>query len=393
MAKRLKVAIVGGGIGGLSTANAMVRDGHEVHVFEQAKQLGEVGAGVMIAPNSVRLLERLGFRNGLERLGGRIAEGSSYRRMDGSVVGPVMTSDSSGENGAYGMHRADLLNMLADHLPESTVNTGHKCVGIEQDPDMARLTFENGRTVEADVVVAADGIHSQLRERAVEPTPPVFSGMVAYRGLVSRDQLPSWRNDVHMVWMGEGKHFMVFPVRGGEMLNFVGFLPSGYPAEESWAGKGDVNELVKAFAGWDPLVTQLIGQVKNPFWWGLFDREPLERWTFGRLVLLGDAAHAMLPHLGQGANQAIEDGVALSALLSQVDPALVSEALARYEQVRKPRATKVQLGSRANGNRYDSRYDDLAQRDAEIANAADFRKWLYDYDVEKHLGPSEQATA
>jgi salicylate hydroxylase len=384
MAERLKIAIIGGGIGGLSAANAMVRDGHDVHVFEQAPELGEVGAGVMIAPNSVRLFERLGLRSDLERLGGRVTEGS-YRRMDGSVVGPVMTSDSSGKNGAFGMHRADLLDMLADHLPDSTVSTGHKCVGIEQGSEVARLSFENGREFEADVVVAADGIHSRLREKVVEPKPPVFSGMVAYRGLVSRDLLPGWRGDVHLVWMGEGKHFMVFPVRGGNVLNFVGFLPSDYPAEESWGGKGDVNQLAKAFAGWDPLVTQLIDQVKDPFWWGLFDRDPLERWTSGRLVLLGDAAHAMLPHLGQGANQAVEDGVALSALLSRADRASAPEALMRYERLRKPRTTQVQLGARANGHRYDSRYDDLTQRDAEIADAGDFRTWLYDYDVENDL--------
>lgn len=385
MVEQLKIAVVGGGIGGLAAANVMVQHGHDVHVFEQASRLGEVGAGVLITPNSVRLLARMGLREQFERLGGRIQEGSSYRRMDGSVVGPIKIGDTSGEYGVFGMHRADLLGMLADQLPASAVHAGHRCVGFEQTADAARLDFENGERFEADVVVAADGIHSRLRQEVVDPTPPVFSGMLAYRGLVPADRLPGWRNDVHLVWMGEGKHFMVFPVRGGELLNFVGFIPSEHPAEESWSGRGDVNVLAQSFAGWDPLVTQLIDQVEDPFWWGLFDREPLDRWTSGRLALLGDAAHAMLPHLGQGANQAIEDGVALSALLTQADTASVSETLVRYESVRRPRAVKVQLGARNNGRRYDSQYEDLAQRDAEIADAATFRSWLYDYDVEKEL--------
>jgi salicylate hydroxylase len=140
-----------------------------------------------------------------------------------------------------------------------------------------------------------------------------------------------------------------------------------------------------AFTGWDRRVESLLAQVENPFWWGLFDREPLPRWTNGRLALLGDAAHAMLTHLGQGANQSIEDGVAVAALLAASDRAGVPSALAAYESLRRPRAMKVRLGSRANGRRYDSQYEDLAKRDAEIADAAKLRAWLYDYDVEKDL--------
>lgn len=385
MGERLNVAIIGGGIGGLAAANALVRSGVDVTVFEQAAQLGEVGAGVMITPNSVRLFDRMGMAADLERMGGRIREGSSYLRMDGTPVGPISLGDSAGEWGIYGMHRADLLGLLADRLPEGVVRTGHRCTGFAQDADGARVTFADGNEFAADVVVAADGIHSVLREDVVEPAQPVFSGMVAYRGLVAADRLPDWRRDVHLVWMGEGKHFMVFPVRGGTLLNFVGFLPSDFPAEESWSGHGDADALAKAFAGWDPRLENLLAQVEDPFWWGLFDREPLERWTSGRLALLGDAAHAMLPHLGQGANQAVEDGVALAALLGRADRTTAADALRAYEELRRPRAVKVQLGARANGRRYDSQYDDLTVRDAEIADAGSLRAWLYDYDVEREL--------
>lgn len=383
--KRLKVAIVGGGIGGLAAANAMIHYGHDVTVYEQAQELGEVGAGVLITPNSIRLFDKLGLREDFEHLGGQITPGSEYRRMDGSVVGQIRTSDSNGEYGVYGAHRADLLNMLANALPSGVVHTAHQCIDVEQASGTVTLSFANGSQAEADVVVGADGIHSQLRKEVVTPGEPVFSGMVAYRGLVEASRLPNWRNDVHLVWMGEGKHFMAFPVRGGQLLNFVGFVPSEYPAQESWSGLGDVEDLVSAFSGWDPLITELIEQIDQPFWWGLFDREPLERWTTGHLALIGDAAHAMLPHLGQGANQAIEDGFALGAILAQRDSQSIAEALRQYEALRHPRATKVQLGARANGRRYDSQYEDLAQRDAEIAEAGRFRAWLYDYDVEQVL--------
>jgi salicylate hydroxylase len=385
MGERLSVAIVGGGIGGLAAANALVQRGIDVAVFEQAAQLGEVGAGVMITPNSVRLLCRMGLGPDLERLGGRIGDASAYMRLDGSKVGAIRTGDTAGEYGIYGMHRADLLSMLAAGLPDGVVRTGHRCAGFRQDADRAHLSFENGSEYQADVVVAADGIHSRLQREVVEPTRPVFSGMVAYRGLVAADRLPTWRRDAHLVWMGEGKHFMVFPVRGGTLLNFVGFLPSDHAAEESWSGHGDAAALRAAFAGWDPRIEELLAQVENPFWWGLFDREPLARWTAGRLALLGDAAHAMLPHLGQGANQTIEDGVALASILAASSRSEIPAALAAYESLRRPRAVRVQLGSRANGRRYDSQYEDLRQRDAEIADAATMRAAIYDYDVEKEL--------
>jgi salicylate hydroxylase len=379
------VAVVGGGIGGLAAANALVRRGVRVTVFEQAAQLGEVGAGVMTTPNSIRLLSRMGFGSGIERLGVRITDGSAYMRTDGSKVGPIKTGDTAGEHGVYGMHRADLLSILGAGLPAQAVRAGYQVTGFSQDARRARLTFANGEEFEADAVVAADGIHSRLQQEVVEPAEPVFSGMVAYRGLVAADRVPHWRRDVHLVWMGGGKHFMVFPVRSGTLLNFVGFLPSDYPAEESWSGHGDAADLAAAFAGWDPRVVSLLAQVENPFWWGLFDREPLPRWTNGRLALLGDAAHAMLPHLGQGANQSIEDAVAVAALLAASDRAGVPGALEAYESLRRPRAVKVQVGSRANGRRYDSQYEDLAKRDAEIGAAAKLRAWLYDYDVEKDL--------
>ncbi|MDP9995254.1 2-polyprenyl-6-methoxyphenol hydroxylase-like FAD-dependent oxidoreductase [Variovorax boronicumulans] len=184
--------------------------------------------------------------------------------------------------------------------------------------------------------------------------------------------------------MGDGKHFMVFPLRRGELLNYVGFVPTTNETAESWSAVGDRDELAASFSGWDTRVTRLLDEVQTCFWWGLYDRKPLDRWVNGHLALLGDAAHPMLPHLGQGANQAIEDGMALAVLLEGCPGNFsVQEALARYETLRRPRTAMVQAEARKNGLRYDSKYADLGERDREIANSALLRKDLYDYAVEQ----------
>ncbi len=382
MTQKLRVAVVGGGIGGMTAAIAMLRHGMDVQVYEQAPQLGEIGAGVLMTPNSLRLLERMGLGDPLAKVGAPVGKGSQYYRMDGTPVAPILTTDSSGWNGMYGMHRADLLGVLAATLPDENINVGHKCIGFEQDDKGIRLYFENGATAEADIAIAADGIQSVLQKHVVPPSRPVHSGSVAYRGLIPAEKLPSWPKGVSQLWMGEGKHFLVYPVRSGSLINYVGFVPSDERTKESWSAPGDAAKLAEEFSGWDPRVRELLAQVETTYWWGLYDREPLEKWTSGRLTLLGDAAHPMLPHLGQGANQSIEDGIALAAILAASDAEQAPAALETYERLRRPRTTKVQLGARDNGRRYDSEYQDLATRDAEIAGSVSFRSWLYDHDVE-----------
>src|SRR4051812_13327952 len=181
---QLTVVIIGGGIGGLFAANALIAHGFEVSVYEQAPALGEVGAGVFLTPNSVRQLERVGLGPEVERWGAKVGFESRYFRDDGTPIAPVQVTDSSGWNATYGMHRADLVAILAARLPPEVVHTGHRCTGFRQDDDVACLTFANGTTAEAELVVAADGIHSELRHHVVPPSRPVFSGSVAYRGLV-----------------------------------------------------------------------------------------------------------------------------------------------------------------------------------------------------------------
>jgi salicylate hydroxylase len=383
------IVIVGGGIGGLFAANALLAHGLRVSVYEQAPALGEVGAGVFLTPNSVRQLQRVGLGPSVEKCGGRVGPGSQYFRQDGTPIAPVQVTDSSGWNATFGMHRADLVEMLAKALPAEIVHTGHRCTGFEQDSDVARVSFANGAVVDADIVIAADGIHSELRPFVYPPSNPVFHGTVAYRSLVPHKLVPDWPNNAWLMWLGKGKHFLTFPVRGGELINYVGFVPADQQMKESWSAPGDPDVLRAEFAGWDPRIASLLQHVETTFRWALYDREPLPGWTKGRLTLLGDAAHPMLPHLGQGANQSIEDGMALATILARTDRKTAPAALLAYEHLRRERVAAVQRGARENGLRYDSVYSDLGLRDAEITAHATFRKRLYDHDVV----PEAQAAA
>jgi salicylate hydroxylase len=386
---RLEVVVVGGGIGGLFAANALIAHGIPVSVYEQAPVLGEIGAGVFLTPNSVRQLQRVGLGPAVEKWGARVGPDSCYFRHDGTPIAPVQVTDSSGWNATFGMHRADLVEFLARALPADVVRTGHRCTGFEQDGGKARVSFANGAVVEADLVVGADGIHSDLRPYVFPPSRPVFSGSVAYRGIVAHESIPHWPTNAWLMWLGKSKHFLTFPVRAGNLINYVGFVPADKEMKESWSAPGDPDVLRHEFAGWDPRIESLLQHVQMTFRWALYDREPLPTWTRERLTLLGDAAHPMLPHLGQGANQSIEDGMALATILARADRETAPAALLAYERLRRERVAQVQRGARENGLRYDSAYADLAVRDAEITANAAFRKRLYDHDVV----PEAQAAA
>ncbi len=389
MATPLNVIVVGGGIGGLFAANALLAHGMRVTVHEQAPALGEVGAGVYVTPNAVRQMQRVGLGAAVEKFGARVGEGSMYYRHDGTPIAPVQVTDANGWNANFGMHRADFVDFLAASLPAGIVHTGHRAVAFEDDGHVARVKFANGDVAEGDVIVAADGIHSELRPYVYPPSNPVFHGTISYRGLIPREKLPDWRMDVWEMWAGPGKHFLVFPVRHHTMVNYVGFVPADEQMKESWSAPGDPAVLRSHFQGWDPRIERVLSQVDKTFRWALYDREPLPTWSKGRLTLLGDAAHPMLPHLGQGANQSVEDGMALATILSGVGQADVPAALLAYEKLRRERVADVQRGARQNGLRVDSMATDLTQRDRELVAHAEFRKHLYAYDVL----PAAQAAA
>jgi salicylate hydroxylase len=367
----LRAVVVGAGIGGTAAALALARAGIDVQVYEQAQQLAEVGAGVSLAPNGLRMLERLGVGEGIGRLGARHVS-TQLLLSDGRPVRHE-PDQFARAGGNVGIHRADLLGLLAGKLPPGTVHTGHRCTGFSQDADSATVGFADGTTARADVVIGADGIHSVLQGFVVEPAEPAFSGVVAYRGLVPRrDEYPA---GTMRMWAGETKHFLVFPVRAGQLLNYVGFVPSDTSVRESWSAPGDPAALTAHFAGWDPAIASVIAAISGPggsgFQWAMYDRAPLPRWSSGRLTLLGDAAHPMLPHLGQGVNQALEDAVVLATLLgASPHSADVPHALTTYEGLRRDRTARVQLGSRRNGAGYDSSGRQLTDR-----------RWIYEYDA------------
>ena len=367
----LRAVVVGGGLGGMAAAVALAQAGLDVQVHEQVQRLTEVGAGVSLAPNGLRVLERLGLGAIVERVGARymqaqllLSDGRPARHEPDQFTRP-------GRN--LGIHRADMLALLAAQLPAGTVRTGHQCTGFSQDAGTATVSFADGTEATADVVIGADGIHSVLQGFVVPPAKPEFSGVVAYRGLVPL--IDTCRADAFQMWVGETKHFLVFPVRAGQLLNYVGFVPSDTSVRESWSAGSDPAALAAHFAGWDPVIGQVITAISGPggsgFQWGMYDRAPLPRWSSGRLTLLGDAAHPMLPHLGQGVNQALEDAVALATLLRAcAGSSDVPRALAAYERLRRDRTARVQHDSRWQGTGWDSSGRQLVDR-----------RWIYEYDV------------
>jgi salicylate hydroxylase len=387
----LSVAIVGAGMSGLGTALALGRRGIRARVYEQAPVLTDVGAGVMLAPNGVRVLDRWGLGSQLRTMGASLGPGSFYHRHDGTVVAPFRTSATNEPPALFGMHRADLVAMLREQIPDDAVRLGARCIGIRQLSKSAELLFEDGTSDSAHIVIAADGIHSTIRPLVVDTSAPTDSRMIAYRGLVPASLLPDWPRNAAQLWMGHGKHFLVYPVRSGELLNYVGFAPAGDGLIESWSAVGDPDVLRAEFDGWDERVGHLLSQVTSTFWWGLYDREPLDTWVSNRITLAGDAAHPMLPHLGQGANQALEDAEALATLLSSADAESAPAALAWYDALRRPRTSVVQRSARSTGGTYDTRNGNTQERDAAVRSSGELRQWLFDYDVSADATASLQS--
>ena len=379
----IKVAIIGAGIGGLTAAAALRRRGIEVEVFEQAPELGEVGAGVALASNGWSLLERLGLIEELEAIGSDLSNGYYQLREDGSLISTLRPPGATGATRVFGVHRADLIEVLRRAVPDSIIRTGHRLTGLVQDETGVDLWFENGATRRADVVIGADGIHSVVRAELGHVDDPVPSGTAAYRALVPVTSDDDWDWGTSKIWIGPGRHFLVYPVRDDKLINVVAVVPALGGERDSWSAPGDPRELANEFAGWDPVIQDLIARVEHTFLWGLFDRAALPSWTEGRIALLGDSAHAMLPHLGQGANQTIEDGFALAAALEGVGTDGVVAALETYESLRRERATTVQETARQMGDLFDmverAQFED---RDEAIRRSAPFYAWLNQHDAD-----------
>jgi salicylate hydroxylase len=385
----LRIAVVGGGIGGLTAALSLRRAGFEVDVYEQAPELTQIGGGINMGPNAVRILRRLGLAAGLDREGVRPLFTHQRRWQDGRTLQRAPLNPLCEE--LYGaphmtLHRTDLLDVIASGFPAERIHLGHRLIGLEDKGRGAEAWFENGARITADVLVGADGIHSAVRSALFGEEAPVFAGCVAYRGLVPAERIADLGLAIgSQSWVGPGAHFVHYFVSRGHLLNFVGWTEHDDWNREDWTDHATVARALAALEGWHPQVRRIIAAADTCFIWALFDRDPLPRWSVGRTTLLGDACHPMYPFMGQGAAMAIEDGAALAACLRGFgDP---TEALQNYERLRLPRVTRLQEMSRANKIRFHMP-DGPAQeaRDAEWAKAADRSpnalRWLYEFDAD-----------
>ena len=289
----------------------------------------------------------------------------------------------------YHIHRADLLSVLSRALPAGVLQTGRRCMGATQTDGGVRATFEDGSHVEGDVLVGADGIHSTVRRLLLGAETPRFTGCAAYRGLVPADRLTHLDLPVECeIWMGPGQHFVHYFVQGGRLVNFVAVVEEESWTRESWTDRGDIADVLAAYAGWHPQLHAILGAADETFKWGLFERPPLPRWSAGGVTLLGDACHAMLPFMAQGAAQAIEDGAALAACLAKFGGLGIPEALRIYESLRLPRASRVQALSRDNKMRFHLPDGPEQQaRDTEMADGStdwSFKAvaWIYAHDAD-----------
>ncbi len=385
----LKVAVVGGGIGGLVLALALRERGISFELYEQADELREIGAAVGLSANGTRELRRLGLGDQVEAVS-FVASALVIRRWD---TGQVIVDYPMGRDGAYeatfgapwyGAHRVALLDVLADRLGGEGLNLGRRCVAVEEGQGGAEVHFADGASASADVVVGADGVHSVIRPHVADEVRCMFSGTVGYRGLVAVPDMPSLPDPTPLqFWAGPGRHLLHYAIDGGRTVNFLAVVRVPEWRNEAWMEECAVSDAVDAFAGWHPAVTEMIGATNVGARWALHDLAPLGGWHTDRVVLMGDAAHAMMPHQGQGANQTIEDAIVLADCLTGVDAASdLAPALNRYTDRRRKRTIAVQWLSRRTADlMHLPDGSQTAQRDASFADLYSDLAWIHSYDA------------
>ncbi|RMA59932.1 salicylate hydroxylase [Acidovorax sp. 100] len=390
-----KILVAGGGIGGLTAALSLLKRGFPVQVYEQAKQLGEVGAGLQLSANTNRVLFALGLRTQLEAVVSR-PSGKQLRLWDSGESWDYFDLGTVSEHkfGApyFTVYRPDLMNILASAVEAAspgTINLGKRIKNVSHDADVAQLEFEDGTSASGDLVVGADGVHSVIRSQIFGDGEPVYSGNMAWRGVMRMDQLPAkLQQATSVLWVGPGAHIVTYPIRRNELLNFVGVVEKAEWTSESWSQQGSHEELHEDFSKWHSHVHALIDQIETPFKWSLRGRKPLQRWSTGRITLLGDACHPTLPFLAQGAAMSIEDGYVLARALDEKSD--IGAALQAYDGARIERANKIVSKAEENGKRFhnDEMLDPtkaraFVNREWSEENVSQRYDWLYSYDAER----------
>ena len=380
------VTLIGAGIGGLSTALGLQRRGYRVAIYEQAAVLGEVGAGVMMSPNATRILRDWGLVDAAARIGYR----PRYTAVRDGVSGEQLSSTPLGQDGFHAdgspflhVHRADLYALLLEAVlgeDPSCLKLGCTVTDVTQDDDGATATFAHGERVRCAVLVGADGNKSRVRQYVAAGAASTFTGNLAWRGLVPASALrPELRVPESIVFVGHRRHVVRYLLRGGTLMNYVAIAERAAWEDEGWSVRSTLREVLSEFEGWHADVVDVLAATPPNacFKWGLFDHDPLPRWVDGRIALLGDAAHPMLPFMAQGAVMAIEDAAVFARLYAAHDDPFA--ALRAYEQARLPRASWVQLQSRQNARLY---HDGSAGRQFDADRALRAER-LYDYDATK----------
>ena len=387
-----RIAIAGAGIAGLATALSLLQLGWKVDVYEQASQLGEVGAGLQISPNGTRILQSLGLDNALRQVVSQ-AQGKEIRMWNTGQRWKLfdLGDDCLSRFGApyWMVHRGDLHKVLLEAFnarSDAPVRLNARVVSAHSTSDGAHFKLQDGSQHTAYGLVAADGVHSVLREQLLGEDKAQFTGLLAWRGLVPVQSLAAHlQAPVGTNWVGPGAHVITYPVRGGQLMNVVGIIEKEGWQGESWTEQGTHEELLQDFGHWHEDVCALMRKIEQPFKWALLGRAPQTVWARGHICLLGDAAHPTLPFLAQGANMAIEDAAVMARCLALDEP--TEHALARFEKLRWQRTADIVNRSRDNAQRFHNpQLSDPAKAVDYVSSEWEPEKvrrrydWLFEYD-------------